>query len=285
MSNDLATQQPGGAVALYDYGQDKAVGFENVTNDDLSIPFLNILQSNSPEVAGEVSQRIKGAAAGMLINTVTNELYPEAGIIFQPVLKNHVFVEWKPRGAGGGYVAAHEQSSDIVAKAQAESKEFGKYKTPSGNDLVETIYFFGLIHRAENVNEQVNLGRGEPIIVTFQSTKIRPYKNMMYRLYTLAGKPPLFANRLRVKTVMENNNKGSFYNYNLTGAVNDDLSASLIPPSFTVDGQAAQPHPLLIAGKEFLKAIAAGLVKVNYGKMKGDGPAGGTEKGEDDIPF
>lgn len=286
MSDIVKAAANAGALAAFDYGTDAGAGYEKVTADDLSIPFLNVLQALSPEVAGEPGDRVAGATAGRLMNTVTKELYPEAGVIFQPCSSQHMFVEWKPRTQGGGFVGVHDQNDPMIVAAKAASKDFGKYKSPAGNDLVETIYLAGLIHRTSDVVEQAKMGPGEPIIITFQSTKIKAIKNLNYRLYTFilpnGQKPPLFAHRVLIQTFMDKNNKGVFYNYKLTGLVNDNLSESLLPPS--IDGVA---NPLLVAGKAFKKASDSGSLKVNYAKTNGadTGGAGGAAGGDDDVPF
>lgn len=268
-----------GTTALavgYDYGDQAGIGFDNQTSDDMSIPFLGVLQAISPEVAGEPGQRIKGATSGMMINTVTKELYDgDAGVIVQPCDTSHVYVEWKPRNQGGGFVGQHATDSDIVKKAIAESKEYGKYKTPTGNDLIETFYIAALMHRSADVSEQATLGP-EPILIAFTSTKIRAYKNIMTRLRTFAGRPPLFAHRLRFTTVTEKNNKGVFSNYAIAPLVDGDVAKSLIPPRLG-DG----PNPLLVAGQELLKSYRGGLLKVNHDSAK---DASGAEN-KADIPF
>lgn len=273
MSTDLATQPAGQLAPSFDYGDMKGVGFENTTSDDMSLPFLTVLQALSPEVSGD--KKIKGAEAGMLLNTVTKQLYSgEEGVILQPCGTNHIFMEWKPRNQGGGRVGQHDATSDVVAKAKEASTQFGKYKH-NGNDLVETIYMVGLLHRDLDLAKQTLNGPGEPVMLSFQSTKIKPYKNLTYRIYTFAGKPPMFAHRIRIQSVQEKNNSGTFYNFKLTMAVNDDIASSLIPPS--LDGQ---KHPLLVAGQELAKAFTSGLIKVNH-------DAGGESKtvNNDDIPF
>lgn len=269
------------ALPTYDYGV--GAGFDGITAADLSIPYLSVLQAISPEVAGDPSQRIVGASAGRLLNTVTGVLYPEKeGVVIQPVGIKHVYVEWKPRDQGGGLVGMHEVSSEIVTTAIRNSTTFGKYKTPGGNDLTETYYLVALVHDTDNLEQQIAYGGGAPIMISVSSTKIKALKNLLSRLYTFMGRPPLFAHRIRVTSVMEKNTKGTFYNFKFTAAVNDDLGASLIPPKLA-DGS---PHPLLTAGLQLNKGFTSGALNINYSKAKPEGAekaAGGG--GEDDIPF
>ena len=273
-SKDLA-QKSGAALAVaHDYGAMSGRGFENQTNADISIPFLGVLQPMSPEVERGNAAKIDGAEAGMLFNNVTNELYPD-GVYFQPVDTDHCFVEWRPRNQGGGFVAKHAIDSELVKKVRSTSAEFNKLKTPAGNDLIETFYVLGYILR-DGMSQTT---MGEPVMIAFTSTKIKVYKSMNTRVRTIAGRPPLFANRLKITTVSEKNNKGTFFNFKIDAA-DGDLVKSLIPP--TLDGK---PHPLLVAGEELLKASRSGMTKVNYDSQGGDGGGDEAAGGGGDVPF
>lgn len=201
-------------AATFDYSEYAGQGFENHSRDDYAIPFLGVLQSNSPLVEANASAR-----AGMLVNTVTQQLYDgKEGILFVPVETIHNVLEWKPRDQGGGFVAAHQLDADIVNKARNE-QEFGKWKTVKGdvksNDLIETQSVYGLF-----VNEH---GDVEQMVISFSSTKLRKYKAWMTKARTVqvtvpGGRrvnPPLFAHKYRITTVSEKNAKGSFYNFNI----------------------------------------------------------------------
>lgn len=270
---DLTKKAGAGALATYDYGQMAGSGFEGVTTDDLSIPFLAVLQPMSPEVQpGE--DRIPGAEAGMLFNTVTRELFDaKEGVCFQPVVTQHCYMEWRPRNQGGGLVARHAIDSEVVAKAQAAAKaanaEFGKLKTEKGNDLIETRYVLGYILRDPNQTEP-----GEPIMIAFTSTKMKVYKNITTRLYTFQGRPPLFAHRLKITSVHEENTKGKFYNFKIEPYFGT-IQASLINPQ----GDTAK---LLTDASALKQSFEKGETKVNYEKQ--GGAAGGSGSGEE-VPF
>ena len=96
----------------YDYGNDSGEGFDGTTASDLSIPFINVLQSNSPEI---VENLIPGAQMGDMVNTVTKELIKgKDGFNFIPVYKEESWVEWIPRNDGGGIAATHSPDSEII---------------------------------------------------------------------------------------------------------------------------------------------------------------------------
>ena len=59
-------------------------GLENISQDDLATPRLKVLMQLSPEL-----EDLEGAKAGMIFNTVTNELYDGTkGISVLPVRIN-----------------------------------------------------------------------------------------------------------------------------------------------------------------------------------------------------
>jgi hypothetical protein len=272
-TKDLGSKETG-ELAKFDYGEMAGSGFENVTTKDLSIPFLTVLQALSPEVQpGE--DRVPNAEAGMLFNTVTRELFdPKEGICFQPVCTQHCFMEWRPRNQGGGLVGKHSVDSEVVAKAQAAAKaanaEFGKLKTAAGNDLIETRYILGYILRDPNQEDP-----GEPIMISFTSTKMKVYKNITTRLYTFAGRPPLFAHRLRITSSMEENPKGKFYNFKIEPFFGS-IQESLINPA------KESTRKLLTDAFELKQSFEKGETKVNYEKQ--GGASNSSDSGEE-VPF
>ena len=62
-----------GSVALF--GNDLDQGFENVTQDDTSLPYVRILGQLSPQVTDGDAKYIDGAKPGMIFNNVTNEIF------------------------------------------------------------------------------------------------------------------------------------------------------------------------------------------------------------------
>ena len=71
MANEVAAKQSG-SLALFG---DDAKGFDNMTQDDLALPFVRILGQLSPQVTAGDSKYMENAKPGMIYNTVTSELY------------------------------------------------------------------------------------------------------------------------------------------------------------------------------------------------------------------
>ena len=221
--------------AEYDFSQEAGQGFENVKQGDLSIPFLVILQDGSPEVKKThkdyATKGIKGAQAGMVLNTVTKELYitqpgelgkePDSnGGLFEfiPCMYQKLYVEWKPRDSGGGIVESH---SDDTLLMKCKKNEKGQDVLPNGNILQTTAYFFGIaITKDGPVRCVIGLS-------STQLKKARQWLNMSTAI-KLQGPngpftPPLYSHKYRLSTTPESNDKGSWYGWQIkvAGRVQD----------------------------------------------------------------
>ena len=262
------------AAGSYDYGDDAGAGFEGIKSSDLSIPFLNVMQSNSPSVADGVHKN------GDIVNSVTGEVYAgEDGVPLQPVYHEHKFVKWKPREQGGGILGTFDPEDEYVKETvKLNPTAYGKLKTSDGNDLIETHYVYCNI--MDDAGEAV-VGFG---VLAMTSTKITPYRKWTTAMYMLKGKPPIFANRARMSTTNEKNDKGQAYKgVDFKPLVGKTWAESLIPPS-TETGRAN-----LSAGKELREMIMSGVAKADYSSQDTAGePAGGSgggKGGDGKVPF
>lgn len=274
-------------AALDDYAEYAGVGLENIGRDEMLIPFFRILQSNSPQCDPENGAYIQGAVQGMIINTATNQLYNgKTGFTLIPCYRDHNFVEFVPRTAGGGFVGLHAPDEDIIARLRREQGEFGKLKldptNEQSNEITETFYLYGL----------VLIDGEDPVrgVIGFASTQIKAYKSMMthangilLRLPNRAPIPfPLFAHRWLFKTVSQQNKKGKFYGWSIGLVGGAPLAARLSPKD-----------PLFQAGADFNKLIASGAVKADYerGDVGDEGEGGGGSSGgggapdDEEMPF
>jgi hypothetical protein len=248
------------ASATYDYGQDAGVGFEGIESKDLSIPFMNILQKNSPEVEN-ADDTGSGAKPGMFINTVTQELL--TSFVFCPVHREEAFVEWVPRALGGGFVGLHDPHSELVQeviKANGGSRippkgEDGKRINfrHGKNELIETYYLYGLT-LTDDGSDVTGF-----CVLSFSSTKIKPYRNFTSSMFMLRGKPPMFANRARVGTIKQQNEAGSYFNFDIR-PLRSDWTTSLINPA--VEGG------IIESAKAFRDMVLAGRAKADYARQE-----------------
>lgn len=264
-------------LALSEYGDDSGAGFEDVSQEDLIIPFINILQKGSPLVDEDAATYVPGAKAGMLMNSVTEELHPgQEGVIFIPVHKTHKFVEWVPRDQGGGFVAVYDPSDTMVMEAR-KGQAFGKAETPDGNDLVETFYMFGLLVEPD--------GSYNPSMIAFASTQISSYKRWMTQMRSIqtedAGTgrrvtPPMFAHRFRIRTKNMKKKEFTWHGFSITFANEGDPKKSI---SAAMASRLSVDDELYQAARECRELVLAEDVKVAYETSgKGDG---GDKEGDD----
>jgi hypothetical protein len=82
---ELSVPEAGRELVQVDFGDDAGAGMEDVKAGEYRIPFLRILQSNSPQVKPPTAGGVPGAQAAMIFNTSTGELYDgEKGLVFVP---------------------------------------------------------------------------------------------------------------------------------------------------------------------------------------------------------
>ena len=225
---ELAPQQPDQLPAeAADYAEFAGGGFENHTSEDYTIPFISILQALSPQLQEDDSLK-----SGMLFNTVTGEAFSgKDGVAFIPATTAHEFVEFKPREAGGGFLGRHDVDSAVVKHAKEASVEFGKYRTPDGNELTETFNVYGIALLPDGTIQQA--------VIAFSGSKIKKYKAWMTKAKTIQiqlpdGRripAPLFAHVYRLRTVTEKNSKGQFANFDISFDGENAAAARLLPSS------------------------------------------------------
>ena len=120
------------ALSLDMMESDAHSGLENIQQDDLATPRLKILMQLSPEL-----EEMENAKAGMIYNTVTNELYDGSkGIRVLPCAYQRQYVEWADRGQGSGApINVYDASSDILTKTTRDENNKDRLETSKeGND-------------------------------------------------------------------------------------------------------------------------------------------------------
>ena len=91
--NEVAIKKEN-AVAVNMFEADADKGSQNMTQEDLALPFLKVLGQLSPEVNKRDGKYVEGAEPGMILNTVTNEVFDGAkGINVLPVFYERKYVE------------------------------------------------------------------------------------------------------------------------------------------------------------------------------------------------
>ena len=196
---------------------DATQGAQNISQEDLALPFLKILGQLSPEVNKRDGKYVEGAEPGKIINTVTNELYDSLQVI--PCHYKRQYIEWQDRGTSSGApVAIHEANSDIISQT-TRGKDY-KDRLPNGNYLDNTANHFVLI-----------LGDSpQTALISMKSTQLkvsRKWNSMMMGI-KMQGKnglftPPTYSHIYNLSTVQMSNDKGTWFGWDVSkvGAVKD----------------------------------------------------------------
>lgn len=115
-------------------------GTSQAAEDNL-LPFVRVLQSNSPQAIKRNEKYVEGAEPGMIIRTDTREVFDK--ITFVPCYFAKKVNEWIPRDDGGGFVASH---SEMPKDAKPHPEKDRWMVTADGkHDLVDTRYEFGYL--------------------------------------------------------------------------------------------------------------------------------------------
>ena len=217
--NDVANKKEG-ALATVNFEADAQQGTQNMSQDDLALPFLKVLGQLSPEINKSHGKYIKDAEPGMILNTVTNEIFDGAkGVDILPAYYTRKLVEWQDRGESkGAPVAIHEASSDIMNKTTRDKSY--KDRLPNGNYIENTANHFVVL-----------LGKSPTTaLISMKSTQLkisRKWNSMMMGL-KLQGKnglftPPTYSHIYKLKTVQMSNDKGTWFGWDVStvGPVQD----------------------------------------------------------------
>ena len=208
------------AVAVNMFEADADKGSQNMTQEDLALPFLKVLGQLSPEVNKRDGKYVEGAEPGMILNTVTNEIFDGTkGIDVIPAFYERKYVEWQDRGEGkGSPVAIHDASSDIMRQTTRD-KSF-KDRLPNGNYLENTANHYVVV-----------LGESpQTALISMKATQLkisRKWNSIMMGL-KLNGKnglftPPTYSHIYNLKTVQMSNDKGTWFGWEVSkvGPVQD----------------------------------------------------------------
>jgi hypothetical protein len=251
---------------------------ETLTKDDMSIPFIQILQQLSPQCTKGKPEYIKGAEPSDLFNTVTQQVFksrdennnPIEAMRILPIFYKRSFIEWVPRSKGGGIVKEYsvEDGLSIITKRSENNLDIIQVGSPlgtPGNQLNDTH-----THFCFQVN---NDGTWTPVILTMTSTQIKPSKdlnNLVSNVKLPDGrKAPRFFGIYSVTTQQRTNDQGSWYVWKFE-KVSDVLEAGMMD--------------MFRDAKAFLEGIKSGEHKADYSKMESEvNPE--AVKNLDEVPF
>jgi len=218
--NNIVKKEEAGALVANMFEADANQGSQNITQDDLALPFLKVLGQLSPEVNERDGKHVEGAKPGMILNTVTKEIYDGTeGINVLPAHYERKLVEWQDRGdSKGAPVAIHNAESDIMSQTTRDKSY--KDRLPNGNYIENTANHFVIV-----------LGKSpSTALISMKATQLkisRAWNSVMMGL-KLQGKnglftPPTYSHIYKLKTVQMSNDKGTWFGWDvkMVGPVED----------------------------------------------------------------
>ena len=210
---NITKRENAGALSSNLLEADANAGSQNISQEDLALPFLKVLGQLSPEVNKRNGKYVEGAEPGMILNTVTNDIYDGSkGIEVLPVYYKRQLVEWQDRGESkGAPVAIHEATSDIMSKTTRDKSY--KDRLPNGNYIENTANHFVVL-----------LGKSPTTaLISMKATQLkvsRKWNSMMMGIRMQGANgvftPPTYSHIYKLKTVQMSNDKGTWFGWDVT---------------------------------------------------------------------
>jgi hypothetical protein len=208
----IAKRENAGPLATNVFEADAGQGIANIKQEDLALPFLKVLGQLSPEVNKRDAKYVEGSQPGMIINSVTNELYDgEKGIQVLPVYYKRQQIEWQDRGESkGAPVNIYGAGDDIPQTTRDKSN---KDRLANGNYLENTVSHFVVL-----------LGKTPTTaLISMKATQLkisRKWNSMMMGI-KMQGKnglftPPTYSHIYKLKTVQQSNDKGTWFGWDVS---------------------------------------------------------------------
>lgn len=222
MSTKAVAKAGSNEVAVFDaalFEADAGRGMENMGQEDLALPFLKVLSGNDP-----VLDENEEARKGDIYNTVTGALFKgKTGIRVVPCAYQRRFIQWAPRGSGSGAPVAIYEPSDERPKTERSPDDNKDYVVGGDGDYIEETHQ----HFVILINEDGSL---ETALIAMKSTQLKKSRkwNSMMASRSMMGAngpftPPRFSHIYNLKTVSEENSKGSWHGWEMSveGPISD----------------------------------------------------------------
>ena len=212
----------GGAVAVLNesmFEADAGLGLENVTSEDLALPFLKVLSRQDP-----ILDDLEKAKAGYIYNTVTSQVYPgKEGVLVIPCAFQKRFIQWAPRGGGSGAPLGIFGPSEARPATERSTEDNKDYVVGGTGDYIEQTAQHYVLLLSKDTSERA--------LVAMKSTQLKKSRKWLSMVLSrqMQGKdgtpftPPMFSHVYRLTTVSQENSKGSWHGWEvaLEGQVED----------------------------------------------------------------
>lgn len=175
-------------------------GSENVGANDLAIPRIKLLQPLSPVCTAGAAEYDENARAGMLMNTLTGDLYSSIFLVNLHFSKKFVIWDKRSNTAPWATCETRTEAEDALASAGETEKNFSIKENP--------------VHLVMIIN---NEGQSEGVaLLDMPSTKIKVSQkwNSLINQAEQDGNPR-FGCVWKLGVKLEKNTQGTFFTYDL----------------------------------------------------------------------
>ena len=215
MAKSEVEVKAGGHVQAFDpsiFEADAGKGMEGMGQEDLALPFLKILSG-----LDSLLDTHETARKGDLFNTVSGDVFKGSeGIKVIPCAYQRRFIQWSPRGTGSNAPVAIYDTTSARPKTQRSDDDNKEYVVDGGGDYIEETHQHFVVILKED-------GSAETALVAMKSTQLKKSRkwNSMIQSTTMVGKngpftPARFSHVYLIKTVSEENSKGSWHGWEMS---------------------------------------------------------------------
>jgi hypothetical protein len=210
----------------FDIRKALGLGTEDIDPSVLGQPFLQIVQSGSPEIKKShpkyAERSIPDAREGDIVSVQERKVLPQPLTVI-PLAQNTLYTEWKPREQGGGFVGnvplsitGHRSYRKGAANTPDANKEwFGEH------ELKLTVLFSVLYQDGSEWKKG---------LISMASTQLKVARRWAKALLSVRypelpdALPPIFASKWLLSTGAEDNAKGDWMGWTVTQGDLLDLS-------------------------------------------------------------
>ena len=182
-------------------------GFEGITNEDITIPFLKIAQSGTDEAKKGDPNKIEGLEVGQFFCPATRKVYGESiRLIILKFYRQYTIYESRESDAKFMGTMSPEQFKAGIENAPGTIRERSYHLDAEGHRYVDTRNFIVLI--AGHYNDG-------PMLMSLSSTGVAPSKKLMTMASSIRNEKgdlmPIWTSVWELVTGYQTHEKGSYY--------------------------------------------------------------------------
>ena len=189
-------------------------GMETVTNEDLLVPRISILQLVSPQLRKTDAKYIEGAQAGEICNTAMSYTYGKE-IEFLPMVFRKLWLVWPAERGGNNFPKVFDDPKITIQANWKVINGANQLALEDGSIVQETSNISGYV-----MNGDVPEDGG---FISFHSTAIRACRQILMmskkiKIYNAKAQrieAPLWYSTYKMSSSLESNDKGEWYGWSV----------------------------------------------------------------------